>query len=136
MRFLFLSFLATVAVFAGSLNWLGSVDQARAVAKKENKPIMVFVEADHCHWCAKMLRETLEEKDTINVLNRDYVLVKLDIESVDVQKYFSNTYMTPTTYFVTANMQELLRIDGFVNIDSFYWYLGDVDRKLKELRGK
>ena len=136
MRILLLVFLATVAVFAGSLNWLGSVDQARAAAKRSGKPIMVFIEAQHCPWCAKMLHQTLEEKDTIKVLNRDYVLVKLDIESADVQKYFSNTYMTPTTYFVTANMQELLRIDGFVNMDSFYWYLGDVDRKLKELRGK
>ena len=136
MRFLTLLIFTTVSIFANSLHWVNSFNTALALAKKQNKPIMVYIEAKHCPWCEKMKEETLEDSDTIRVLNKEYILVKLDIDSSDVKKYFPNTYMTPTTYFVNYKMQLLAQITGYTNNEFFFWYLGDVDRKLKELKGK
>ena len=136
MRLIMLFIFTTVTIFAQSLNWLDSFDKAREIAKKSNKPIMVYIEAKHCPWCEKMKEEVLEDSDTIRVLNKEYVLVKLDIDSKDVKKYFPNTYMTPTTYFLTYDLKPLTQIIGYTNIEFFFWYLGDVDRKLKELKGK
>ena len=136
MRHIILFIFSTAIIFAQSLNWLDSFDKAKEIAKKSNKPIMVYVEAKHCPWCEKMKEEVLEDKDTIRVLNKEYVLVKLDIDSKDIKRYFPNTYMTPTTYFVTHDLKPLTQIIGYTNIEFFFWYLGDVDRKLKELKGK
>ena len=124
------------SLFASGLNWVNSFSDALKISKQKHKPIMIFVEAEHCPWCTKMLEEVLEEKETIKVLNRDYVLVKLDIDGREAREYFPNTPMTPTTYFLSADSKPLLMVEGYVNSFSFYTYLGDVDRKIEELKGK
>ena len=136
MKILILTLALASSLIASGLNWVDSMGKALELSTKNHKPIMVFVEAEHCPWCTRMLEEVLEEKDTIKVLNRDYVLVKLDIDSKDAREYFPNTSMTPTTYFISADSKPLLMVEGYVNSFSFYSYLGDVDRKIAELKGK
>jgi len=133
MRIVILLLMLSAFIFGSGLKWVGSMQKAFEVAKKVHKPIMVFVEASHCPWCSKMLHTTLEEKDTIKVLNRDYVLVKIDIDSADGQKYFANTAITPTIYFLSYKKEPLIAIEGFVEEDIFYMDLEDVDKRLKEL---
>ena len=133
MRVVMILLLFVLSINANGLKWLDSMEKAFEVAKKSHKPIMIFVEAEHCPWCKKMLHQTLEEKDTIRVLNRDYVLVKLDIDSKEGQKYFANTSITPTTYFISYKKEPLVAIEGFVEEDIFYMDLTDVDKRLKEL---
>jgi len=136
MKYIFLITVLVASIFANSLQWLDSMDKAFIEAKKRNKPIMVFVEAKHCPWCEKMLYQTLEEKDTVKVLNRDYVLVKLDIDSKDGRKYFPSTSITPTTYFISPNKKPLIALEGFEEESIFYMHLSDVDKALKDLGKK
>ena len=136
MKKILLTLMLAGSLFASGLNWVNSFSDALKISKQKHKPIMIFVEAEHCPWCTKMLEEVLEEKETIKVLNRDYVLVKLDIDGREAREYFPNTPMTPTTYFLSADSKPLLMVEGYVNSFSFYTYLGDVDRKIEELKGK
>ena len=136
MKILILTLALAGSLIAGGLNWVGSMGKALELATKKHKPIMVFVEAEHCPWCTKMREEVLEEKDTVKVLNRDFILVKLDIDGKDAREYFPNTSMTPTTYFISADSKPLLMVEGYVNSFSFYSYLSDVDKKIAELKGK
>ncbi len=136
MKILILTLALAGSLVAGGLNWVNSFSTALELSKKRHKPIMVYVEANHCPWCTKMREEVLEEKDTIKVLNRDFVLLKLDIDSRDVSEYFPNTSMTPTTYFISADSKPLLMVEGYTNSYSFYSYLSDVDKKIAELKGK
>ena len=136
MKKILLTLMLAGSLFASGLNWVNSFSTALKISKQKHKPIMIFVEAEHCPWCTKMLEEVLEEKETIKVLNRDYVLVKLDIDGREAREYFPNTPMTPTTYFLSADSKPLLMVEGYVNSFSFYTYLGDVDRKIEELKGK
>jgi len=136
MKILILTLTLAGSLIAGGLNWIDSMGKALELATKKHKPIMVFVEAGHCPWCSRMLNEVLEERDTIKVLNRDFVLVKLDIDGRDAREYFPNTSMTPTTYFISADSKPLLMVEGYVNSYSFYSYLSDVDKKIAELKRK
>jgi len=136
MKILILTLALVGSLVAGGLNWVNSMGKALDLSKKNHKPIMVYVEANHCPWCSKMLEDVLEEKDTIKVLNRDFTLVKLDIDGKDAREYFPNTSMTPTTYFISADSKPLLMVEGYVNSFSFYSYLSDVDKKIAELKGK
>jgi len=131
MRILLFLIASIIWLNANGLNWIKSFDKGAKIAKKSGKVLMVFVEASHCPWCEKMKKDVLEKPDNVKVLNKNYVLVKLDIDSKDVKKYFPNTYITPTTYFLSSDIKPLIAIEGYVNEESFYWYLGDVDRKLK-----
>ncbi len=136
MKILLITLALAGSLVAGGLNWVSSFSTAVKLAKQKHKPIMVYVEAEHCPWCTKMREEVLEEKDTVRVLNRDFILVKLDIDGHDASKYFPNTSMTPTIYFINSDSKPLFMIGGYVNSYSFYSYLSDVDKKIEELKGK
>ena len=133
MKVVIFLMLFALSINANGLKWLNSMEKAFEVAKKSHKPIMIFVEAEHCPWCKKMLYKTLGSRDTIKVLNRDYVLVKLDADSKEGENYFPDTFITPTIYFVSYKKEPLVVIKGFVEEEIFYMYLADVDKRVKEL---
>ena len=47
-------------------------------AKREDKPIFLSVGYSTCHWCHVMERESFEDEETAELLNRGFVSVKVD----------------------------------------------------------
>lgn len=78
-RFLF----PVVALVAASsahaeINWLTDLDQAKAVAAKENKAILVdFTGSDWCGWCIRLKKEVFDQK-AFEAASKDFVFVELD----------------------------------------------------------
>lgn len=77
-------FTAAVALILSTLAhatgpWLTDYDAAVAIAKKQNKPLLVeFTGSDWCHWCKVLDREVLSQRSFISKAKKDYVLVKID----------------------------------------------------------
>ena len=121
-------------VSASSINWTKGIKNGLAKAKKEHKILMIFIEAQNCPWCAKMLNTTLSDEDVIRNLNKDYINVKVDADSTEGKKYFSNISITPTTYFSTGDKEILEEIDGYNDVEFFFWSMAKAERKFKELK--
>lgn len=51
---------------------------SRAVA--EDKPIFLSIGYSTCHWCHVMERESFEDKEVAQVLNRNFIAIKVDRE--------------------------------------------------------
>jgi uncharacterized protein YyaL (SSP411 family) len=49
-------------------------------ARLENKPIFLSIGYSTCHWCHVMERESFESEKIAELLNRDYVSIKVDRE--------------------------------------------------------
>jgi uncharacterized protein YyaL (SSP411 family) len=49
-------------------------------AKAENKPVFLSIGYSTCHWCHVMERESFENEKTAELLNRDFIAVKVDRE--------------------------------------------------------
>ncbi len=62
------------------VDWYPWGDEAFAKAKAEDKPIFLSIGYSTCHWCHVMERESFENEDVAEVLNRDFVSIKLDRE--------------------------------------------------------
>ncbi|ARM74960.1 thioredoxin domain-containing protein [Acidianus manzaensis] len=60
------------------INWFTWSDEAFAKAKKENKLILVDVGASWCHWCHVMDDETYSNIDIANIINNNFVAIKVD----------------------------------------------------------
>lgn len=61
------------------LPWLTDMDAARAEARSENKPILVFFTgSDWCGWCKKLSGEILAKPEFQSYANEKLVLLKLD----------------------------------------------------------
>lgn len=61
------------------LVWHTNIEQAVAIAKKENKPVLVqFSGSDWCKWCIKLNNEVMDTKEFANYAKDNLVLVNLD----------------------------------------------------------
>lgn len=62
------------------VDWYPWSDAAFAKAKAENKPIFLSIGYSTCHWCHVMEGDSFEKADVAELLNRDYVSIKVDRE--------------------------------------------------------
>jgi uncharacterized protein len=62
------------------VDWYPWSEEALAKARAENKPILVSIGYAACHWCHVMERESFEDKDTAEIMNKFFVNIKIDRE--------------------------------------------------------
>lgn len=56
------------------------------VAKNNEKPVFIDIYADWCTTCIKMEKETLNSKEIIDFVNRDFIPLKVDITDINNDK--------------------------------------------------
>ena len=62
------------------VDWMPWGDAVWRKAKEENKPVFLSIGYSTCHWCHVMERESFESETVAEVLNRDFIPVKVDRE--------------------------------------------------------
>ena len=62
------------------VDWLPWGEAAFEKSRKEDKPIFLSIGYSTCHWCHVMAHESFEDERVAEVLNRDFVPIKLDRE--------------------------------------------------------
>ena len=55
------------------IRWHEWGEEAFALAKRENKPILLDIGAVWCHWCHVMDRESYEDPEIAQIVNERYV---------------------------------------------------------------
>ncbi len=73
------------------VDWYPWGEEAFAVARREDKPVLVSIGYSTCHWCHVMEQESFENDEVAAVLNRLFVPIKVDREE---RPDVDNTYMT------------------------------------------
>jgi len=73
------------------VEWFPWAEDAFDKAKRENKPIFLSIGYSTCHWCHVMERESFEDSEVAELLNREYVAIKVDREE---RPDVDNLYMT------------------------------------------
>ncbi len=75
------------------VSWHNWSDDAFRLAKKENKPIFLSIGYSTCHWCHVMERESFEDEEVADLLNRYFIAIKVDKEELPfVDTYFQNLF--------------------------------------------
>jgi len=65
---------------ANPVDWYPWGDEAFNKAATENKPVFLSVGYSSCHWCHVMAHESFENDAVAEILNRDFIPVKVDRE--------------------------------------------------------
>jgi uncharacterized protein YyaL (SSP411 family) len=60
------------------IQWHEWGEEAFALAQRENKPVLLDIGAVWCHWCHVMDRESYENPQISEVINRDFIAIKVD----------------------------------------------------------
>jgi protein disulfide-isomerase len=81
-RFLLLLALGASVAVAAESPWLTDFEQAKKVAKEENKAILIdFTGSDWCGWCMKLHEEVFSKKKFLEFAKKNFVLLELDFPS-------------------------------------------------------
>ncbi len=62
------------------VDWYPWCDEALALARDNDRPILLSIGYSACHWCHVMERESFEDADTAHLMNRHFVNIKVDRE--------------------------------------------------------
>ncbi len=62
------------------VNWRPWSESALKLASDENKPVLVSIGYSACHWCHVMERESFEDESVAELMNRDFINIKIDRE--------------------------------------------------------
>ncbi len=65
---------------ANPVDWWPWGDEAFAVAQVEEKPVFLSIGYSTCHWCHVMAQESFADADVAELLNRDFISIKVDRE--------------------------------------------------------
>ncbi len=95
------------------VNWYPWCEEALSRAKKENKPIFLSIGYSACHWCHVMERESFENPEIAEILNANFISIKVDREE---RPDLDEIYMTavqlitgsggwPLTAFLTPDLK-------------------------------
>ncbi|WP_202552433.1 thioredoxin domain-containing protein [Ginsengibacter hankyongi] len=81
------------------VDWYPWGDEALAKAKKENKMLLISVGYAACHWCHVMEHESYEDTVVANIMNKNFVCIKVDREErPDVDQVYMNA-----AYLINGN---------------------------------
>lgn len=62
------------------VDWYPWGEEALALAKQSDKPILVSIGYSTCHWCHVMERESFEDESVASFMNENFINIKIDRE--------------------------------------------------------
>ena len=79
------------------VNWKAWNSETLALAKKENKLLIISVGYSACHWCHVMEEESFENDSIAKIMNANFISIKIDREErPDVDKVYMNAVQLMT----------------------------------------
>lgn len=105
--------LFSQAAIASSIEW-HNYDEGMALAKTQEKPVMISFYSDRCGYCKKLGNETYSDPGIIS-LSENFVNIKVDS---DAQGKLASNYgvrFLPTIVFTDSKGSEIYRQVGYTD---------------------
>ena len=99
---------------AGAIQWQGWSDSIFDQAKRENKFVLLDLEAIWCHWCHVMAETTYKNPEVIGLMQAKYIAVRVDQDS---RPDLSNRYEDfgwPATVVFNGDGKEIVKRQGYI----------------------
>ncbi len=79
------------------VDWYSWSDEAFALARSQDKPVLLSIGYSACHWCHVMAHESFEDDATAALMNKLFVNIKVDREErPDVDKIYQTAHQLLT----------------------------------------
>jgi len=146
------------------VNWYPWGEEAFAIAKAEDKPIFLSIGYATCHWCHVMEEESFENADIAELLNDEFIAVKVDREqrpdvdasymsavqimtgrggwpmssflNVETQPFYGGTYYPPDVFTDLINQIAVLWLDDRESLEAQATELASAVVANSQLAGK
>lgn len=108
-----------------------SLKEALEIAKESDKKVLIDVYAEWCPYCQEMHSEVYTDSRVIDIIESNFILVKINIESEEMVNYLGTemterefalalqSTSTPTTYFMQGDGSLLGKQPGKIPAEMF-----------------
>jgi thiol-disulfide isomerase/thioredoxin len=106
--------------FAKVMKYETDYEVALEKAKKEKKPLMVFMSTSYCPWCRKLESQVLAKESIDEKIHAEYIPVMLNYDEKRFPENLAEIKITPTLYIVdfkSGKIEE--KIVGYNNRSAF-----------------
>jgi len=108
-----------------------SVAEAMKIAKKEGKIVVIKGYMPYCSWCLKMDREVLVEQKVKDIMEKDFVFVKVNVLTEKLPLGMKRL-STPSFYFIDSDGTTVLdMVAGFGTVEEFIDLLESMKAKVE-----
>ncbi len=117
-------------------NWETWSDSVFDRAKKENRLVILDLEAGWCHWCHVMDDKTYKDPEVLKVLKNRFITVRVDQDSRPDLSTRYEDYGWPATIIFDAQGRELVKKSGYINPEEMLVLLNEVVSNPKPIEDK
>lgn len=108
---------------AADINWQSYSSAAFAKAKKEHRLVLLFGKASWCPWCRRMKSETFSDNSVIELVNKNYVPVMIDIdENASIADRFDIS-VVPANIILTGDYRVVATKTGYIGASEMSSFL-------------
>ena len=86
--------------------------KAFAQAKKRDKPVFILFTTKYCRWCTKLKETTLKEREIVNRLNSEFIILLLDKNHSQYPSKYEVSAV-PSVYITDKNEEIFTSIVGY-----------------------
>ncbi len=106
------------------IKWREYNAAAFAEAKKQGKPVYIFIYSDLCSWCRKFETETLEKASIRKIIKDEFIPVAIDqVAQPELAKQLGIS-LVPASILLTPTRKKLLRFYGVLSEKDLSYALG------------
>lgn len=121
------------AAGAAKVKWQNNLKSAQKLAIEQNKPIMIVFGATWCPPCRKLEKETLSDKRTVAIIERDFIPVHLDYDKETKIVKILDVERLPCMIILTPDADLLHKSVGYSEPKEFQQKLADALDKRNEV---
>jgi thioredoxin-related protein len=95
------------------------VEPALLLAKTQGKPLFVYARSEYCGACKQFESETFTNGTVIEKLNKNFILVSIDVDNQKTETRNFKIRATPTEIFLDSNGTEIKNLLGYRTNQTF-----------------
>lgn len=117
------------------VHWRQWNEDAFREAEEEDKPVYLSLSAVWCHWCHVFDETTLSDSQVIEILNRNFICIRVD---ADRNPHIQSRYLAggwPTSAFLTPK-RDIIVAGTYIYPDDFKSLANKVSEYYKQRKGE
>ena len=88
-------------------------------ARSQGKPVFVYARSKYCSACKQFEAETFTNSSVIDKLNKDFILISIDVDEQKTETRNFRLRATPTEIFLDPKGTEIKRLLGYRTNQTF-----------------
>ncbi len=128
---LFFSFqtcILALNLISQNINWQHFDTTTLQKAQKENKPIILHLAANWCHWCHVMEEKTYHNPKVINYINKYFIACTEDHDQRPDLANMYRDYGWPATIIFSPDGKEVFKQAGYIEANEFLKILSEIKK--------